>query len=274
MALLTRLGRAIKTVIQGTVGATGFLTRIPVGASEVHWTAFCRRPEAMVLVAYPVGLVLALVAMVPLPAATVGLLFPVWLLVLTGITHLDGLADLGDAAVVHGDPARRREVMKDTTTGVGALAAVVLALVAVAFAGAALATISLHEVGAIVVGAEVGAKLAMLVSIGLGTTAHDGLGPAVAENADAATIGVGAFFAVPVIVFGGTVVVVVVLSAVVAALGMLAWATTRLGGTSGDVFGATNDLARIVGLHAGLAALGAGATAGPIVPEVIGWTLL
>ncbi|WP_241990620.1 adenosylcobinamide-GDP ribazoletransferase, partial [Halorubrum sp. CGM5_25_10-8B] len=43
-------------------------------------------------------------------------------------------------------------------------------------------------------------------------------------------------------------------AAVVVAALAFAWARSRLGGVSGDVLGATNELARVVGLHAGVIA--------------------
>ncbi|MCL4472751.1 MAG: adenosylcobinamide-GDP ribazoletransferase [Actinobacteria bacterium] len=47
-------------------------------------------------------------------------------LLLTGLHHADGLADLGDALMVHGDRRRRIEVLKDRTMGIGAAGALVL----------------------------------------------------------------------------------------------------------------------------------------------------
>lgn len=224
----------------------------------------------MVAVAYPLGVVLALAVLLPVPAVTVALVLPAWLLVVTGITHLDGLADLGDAAVVHGDAERRRSVMTDTTTGVGALAAVGIGLVGVALAGSAIAALEPLEAVAVVVGAEIGAKLAVLVSIGLGTTAHEGLGSAVSEGTGVGAIAVGMILALPAALIGGAPVLAAIGAGVVTSLLVLAWARARLGGTSGDVFGATNELARLVGLHAGLTVL----SVGPFGPALLRGGLL
>ena len=46
---------------------------------------------------------------------------------------------------------------------------------------------------------------------------------------------------------------VLVATTVIAGL-TLRWAQTNLGGVSGDVLGATNELARVAGLHAGVVA--------------------
>ncbi|MUW16062.1 adenosylcobinamide-GDP ribazoletransferase, partial [Halorubrum sp. CBA1125] len=118
-------------------GALGFLTRLPVGRDEATWEAFVQSPATFPVVGYLVGALVALPFLLPAPAPTVALAFPVAVYAATGITHLDGVADLGDAAVVHGDAAARRAVLKDSALGVGgtvALVAVVLGLATAAFA--------------------------------------------------------------------------------------------------------------------------------------------
>jgi len=73
---------------------------------------------------------------VPAPAPTVALAFVLAVYAVTGIGHLDGVADIGDAAAVHGGPRRRRRVLKDSALGVGGTVA--LALVVLGLATAAL----------------------------------------------------------------------------------------------------------------------------------------
>ena len=116
-------------VLRALRGALGFLTRLPVGHDELSWDAFRRTPVAFPLTGYVVGALLAIPFVPPaaVPAPVAAFLFVLVLVGVTGITHLDGLADLGDAAVVHG-PERRREAMKDTRVGVGGTVAVAAGL--------------------------------------------------------------------------------------------------------------------------------------------------
>lgn len=242
-------------VLTALRGAVGFLTRVPVGTDERAWEAFGRRVYVMPLVGYPVGLLVGLALVVPLPAPTVAVLYVLAVFAVTGVNHADGLADLGDAAAVHGDPETRRSAMRDTAVGVGAVLAVGVGLLGLALAGLLLASLPGRVAVAVAVAAEVGAKLSMATLAAVGRPSHRGLGsqllgashrefvPAVAVAAPAALLAWPSAAAAPAVAAGPVVAVAV-----------LAWARPALGGVSGDVFGAGNELARVVGLHAGVVA--------------------
>ena len=236
-------------------GAVGFLTRFPIGHDEIAWDAFRSRPAAFPLVGYLVGGLAALPLLVPVPSATAAFGFVVWLYVLTGINHLDGVADLGDATVVHGDRERRREVLADTTVGVGAVAAVALVFLGLATAGYTLAQLPARALALVVV-SEVGAKTAIALAACVGTATHDGLGAQF-------TAGLGPRDAIGPLVVAVPAVLLTWPrpAAALALLGTLAvvallvpWARDALGGIDGDVMGATAELARLAGLHAGVIA--------------------
>jgi adenosylcobinamide-GDP ribazoletransferase len=239
-----------------TCGAVGFLTRLPVGNEERHWTAFRRRPVLMVPVGAGLGALLALPVVAPLPAVTAALCFPVWLLVLTGITHWDGLADFGDAMVVHGDSKRRRTVMRDTTVGVGALAATGLGIAGLVLGAHALATMPARVAFAIVVAGEVGAKLGMVAIAALGRATHDGLGSSLTAETGPGTLAVGVVCALAIVALSwpGVEAAVALSGSTIGTAAVLLSARRTLGGVSGDVFGATNELARLTALHAGVIA--------------------
>ncbi|MFC6787188.1 adenosylcobinamide-GDP ribazoletransferase [Halobaculum halobium] len=253
-------------------GALGFLSRVPVGHSEANWEAFRRTPAAIPAAGYVIGALLALpiaaIAAAParaaaVPSETVAVLFVAWLYTVTGITHLDGVADLGDAAVVHGDAERRREVLKDSAVGVGG--ALALGVVVLGLAAAALLLVDLARLApnlpvaavGLVVAAEVAAKAATATLVCLGDAAHEGLGSALtAESGPRSLLGVGVV-AAPVAFVGWPALapgLAVLAAAGVVAAAALWWARARLGGVSGDVLGATNEVARVVGLHVGVIA--------------------
>ena len=100
-------------------GALAFLTRLPVGGGEDAWDAFRATPVAFVVAGYVVGALAALPLLLPLPVSATVALYLLTLYLVTGVTHVDGLADCGDAAAVHGAAADRHSALKDSQTGVG-----------------------------------------------------------------------------------------------------------------------------------------------------------
>jgi adenosylcobinamide-GDP ribazoletransferase len=246
-------------VVTAVRGALGFLTRLPVGHDETAWEAFRRTPTAFPLAAYPIGALIALpvgIGVIAFPAPVVAFILLVATVVVTGINHADGVADLGDAAVVHGDQERRRAVMKDTIVGVGAVLALGIILVGLALAGLALAGLPPLAAVGIVVAAEVGAKLGMTAIACLAHATHEGLGSAFTDHTDPSQLFAPAVVAVPALALTGRspAALVAVLTGLCGALVVLAWARQALGGVNGDVFGGANEIGRVLALHAGVVA--------------------
>lgn len=267
-------------VLTAVRGALGFLSRIPVGRNEAAWERFAATPVAFPLAGYVLGVLLVLPLLLPAPDHVVAFLFVAWLYLVTGITHVDGVADLGDAVAVHGDAAERRAVMKDAAVGTGGVLAVALVVLGLGTAGMALSGSATGAV-LLVVTAEVGAKTGMATLVCLGSPAHDGLGSTFTADAHprslvgialaaapAVLLAPAALLAGPAVLLDPTVLVappgtlvpmilpgVAALSAALgAALLVFGWARANLGGVSGDVLGAANELARVAALHAGVIA--------------------
>lgn len=255
-------------------GALAFMTRLPVGGGKESWDAFRRTPAAFPLAGYVVGAVLALpfalALAMPIPAASSAALYLLAIYGLTGVTHADGLADLADAASVHEQIAeenpgaaardRRRDVLKDSRTGVGGVLAVTVMVVVLALGAVGLASEGVWAAVATVVAAEVGAKAGMGLLACLGSPAHEGLGSQlVGESSSRSLVGV-ALASLPAVLLGGSgwdtvaTLAAVLLAGPVVALGVKRWATARLGGVSGDAFGAANELGRAAAIHVGVIA--------------------
>jgi len=240
-------------VLTALRGALAFLTRLPVGTDERAWDAFRRRPYAFPLAGYGVGLLAGLPLLVPVPAPTAAALYVVAVYLVTGVAHADGLADLGDAAAVHGGPDERRAAMTDTAVGVGAVLAVGLALLGLALGALALARIPPPQVLGLAVAAEVSAKLSMATLAGLGEPSHEGLGAQVL-GAGPGGVALAAVVAAPaaLLAWPTPAALAAVGAGPVVALGLQRWARAHLGGVGGDVLGASNELARVLALHAGV----------------------
>lgn len=255
-------------VLVTLLGALGFLSRFPVGRDDRAWAAFRDTPAAFPVAGYAVGALVALPVFLALalgtPTPTAAFVLVLGIYLVTGINHADGIADVGDAAVVHGGPKERRTVMRDTTVGVGAVLALGVVLVGLALAGLGLAALAgsdptlptLVRVAGLVVAAEVGAKLGMAAVVCFGTAAHDGLGSALTERSGPRAFVFPALLSLPTIVltWPQPAAAVALVAGVAAALAVLRWARAVLGGASGDVLGATNEIVRVTALHAGVIA--------------------
>ena len=248
---------ALSAIVGGVRGGVAFLTRLPVGSGEDDWDRFRSFPAAFPLVAYLVGAVAALPFLVAgaAPAPTVAFGYLLTLVVLVGIPHFDGVADLGDAMAAHGDGASR-EALKDTATGVGAIVAVGVVIGGLVLGALALAAGPPLVAVGIVVAAEVGAKLGMATVACLASAAHEGLGSAFTGRSEPALLLGPALAALPAALFFAPVAagLVAVAAGPLVAVGLIRWADGTLGGVNGDVFGATNELARVIGIHLGVIA--------------------
>jgi len=243
-------------VLTAVRGALGFLSRLPVGHTERAWDAFVGTPAAFPLAGYVVGGLIAVpfLATGLLPAPVIAAAYLGSVVLVTGVNHADGLADLGDAAVVHGDPAERRDVMRDTTVGVGAVLALGTVLLALALAALAAAGLPPLVAVALVLAAEVGAKLAMATLACVGRPSHEGFGSTVLDGNGPRHLAAPLAVTLPVAVVSVPATALAVLTGPLVALALSGWADRRLGGIGGDAFGAANELTRAVALHVGVAA--------------------
>ena len=228
---------------------------LPVGGGEAEWNAFRATPVAFVVAGYVVGGLAALPVLLPVPVSTAVALYLATLYLVTGVTHVDGLADCGDAAAAHGVDDRRA-VLKDSQTGVGGVLVVGLALVGLAFGALGVAGAGPRAALRLVLAAEVSAKVGMATLAALGTPGHEGLGSAVVGEADGAALVPVVAAAVPAVLLAPTgsapALVGTLLTGPAVALLVGRWATTYLGGVTGDVLGAANELGRVAALHVGV----------------------
>jgi adenosylcobinamide-GDP ribazoletransferase len=180
-----------------------------------------------------------------LPEASVDVLLVVALALITGGLHLDGLADAADGLFGGYTRERRLEIMRDVHAGSFAVIAIV-GVLALKWAGLT-ALPGNVRVEALLV-APVASRFAALIGIvcvpharddGMGATQHERAGwPALAFGAATA-------LAVAVALLGVGGLYVCGMTAAVA-LGM-AWVSMRMvGGMTGDLYGATIEIAEAV----------------------------
>jgi len=185
-----------------------------------------------------------------LPSLVVGALVLGFLLLLTGVHHTDGLLDFGDGVMAHGSAERKIEIMHDQLTGAGGLSLGIMTVLITAFS---IAELDISVMIQSIVVAEVSAKLSMVFGAWTGKVAHRGMASVFIEAmhgkkgtvrlvvALALSLGI----ALPLLWLVGAVAL---LAAVLTSLVMVGISHMHFKGVTGDVLGATNELARMVSL--------------------------
>ena len=234
------------------LAALAFLTRLPVPARAVQPHELGRALAFFPLVGALIGAILG-AAQLGLSAAftpnlTALLVITLWAL-LTGGLHLDGLADLFDAlGGGRGDRQRMLELMRDSRIGAHGAAALGLLLCGKVLALAALprplATTTLLVAPAV---ARFGA---VLLLVAFPYARDEGLGRAFRDHGKARDVAVAALLMQGcAAILGHRSVVPVVLSLLLAIA--LGWVMRKkLGGLTGDVYGAAIELSELAFLLA------------------------
>ncbi|MGX0876941.1 adenosylcobinamide-GDP ribazoletransferase [Roseovarius sp. MBR-154] len=236
--------------------ALSLLSRLPV-----RCTSFARGARAAW--AYPLaGLVVGgLAALGGLVALWFGLPAPLAALialtlgtVTTGAMHEDGLADSADGLWGGWTRARRLEIMRDSHIGSYGVIALCLSLAA---RGGALWLLFAQSASAGVTGVLVAATLSRAAMVGvmhaLPHARSDGLSHSQGQAPmSSVALGLGLAFGVALLLAGGAGVWAALWAGIVAAA-VAALARARIGGQTGDILGATQQLAEIAILFSLLA---------------------
>ena len=168
-----------------------------------------------------------------------------FLLVLTGLQHFDGLVDLGNAMGLSKIEERREAAHAWVVTYKGALLAILVELIA--FLG--LSFLSGEFAFRAIIAAEVAAKLAMVTITWAGKPTHKGLGSSFLVKAkrkrSIIAYVVSALIVYPLLGYMGLLIIPI---SFLAGVLMERAAESVFGGVSGDMIGATNEVARAVTL--------------------------
>lgn len=185
-----------------------------------------------------------------LPSIVVGILGVGFILLVNGVQHMDGLLDFGDGLMCHGSRARRLRVMRDPQTGAGGLSLGVVVLVGT---GLSIASLQCSNLLPSLIVSEAAAKFAMVFEAWGSKTAHKGMSTLFVDSmhkGHGSSKLVGSLFmllliSVPLLRQLGLLVSLV---AILVSTVSIAIANKLLGGITGDVMGATNEITRLVSL--------------------------
>jgi adenosylcobinamide-GDP ribazoletransferase len=230
------------------VAAFAFLTRLPVWRGPLRDADLGRSVSFFPVV----GLVLGF-ALTGLAAALAGSMAP-WLVAvllvallaaLTGGLHLDGLADVFDAlGGGRGDRARMLEIMRDSR--IGAHGATALILVLIAKTAAIAQIVERRDLLPLLAFPAIARWLAALLVVLFPYLRAEGLGRAFSVEAGRLQAAVATGIVAVVVGMLGLPFILPAIGTAVAVLAFAFWMHRRLGGLTGDVYGAAIELGEVV----------------------------
>ncbi|WP_292469504.1 adenosylcobinamide-GDP ribazoletransferase [Methanolobus sp.] len=245
----------------------GFLSTIPVGITMEGLDEFFKRTYLHQVVGLVLGLLMGAVAYLLIsfiPISISAVLIIAFVYYITGLNHLDGVADLGDGLTAHGSVEKKLKALKDMSLGIGGVA--YAALIIIAFYAALTSLYSeasiLYSTSADVARifffamfvSELSAMQSMLTIAAFGKSIHEGLGSILINNTTVpkyligfvigsiACIGASSYLGL------GVTGILAFIAAIVATFVLLNISNRHFGGVNGDVIGASNEVGRIISL--------------------------
>lgn len=231
------------------VNAFQFLTRVPMPSSNFETDSLSRAVKFFPLVGLAVGIGAALlhkVAMPHLGRPLAGLAVLIYLVLITGCFHEDGLADTADGFGGAWTKDQILVILKDSRIGSYGAAALTLSLLARYLL---LVSLPLEHFGAYVVSSQVLCRWSSLPLSYLLPPVHEqkGLGTQIARLTTFNSLVIGSLFSFAVVFLllrWSSICPVLLTLLTVAVSGWFYF--RKIGGVTGDCFGATNQLTEIV----------------------------
>jgi adenosylcobinamide-GDP ribazoletransferase len=244
-------------VIKELKNLLSFLTIFPVAMDKDMLIDCAKGMWAFPLIGAFIGLlagVFGWVAYQFVPGIVVGGLVLAVLLLITGLHHTDGLLDFGDGVMAHGTPEHKIDVMHDQLTGAGGLSLGIMTMLISALAIGQVTGNGQFKIPLIIGGiiaVEASAKLSMVVMGWAGKSVRQGMNSPFLEAMSGSKGDLRLIVAL-VLTFSVALVLLhwagafVVLTGIITSLVMVAVAHTHFKGVTGDVFGATNEITRMI----------------------------
>ena len=238
----------IRKLGEELVAAFQFLTRIPMPPTRFETDSLPRAIKFFPLVGLVVGSGAALLQRLLIPHLSrplVALVVLTYLVLITGCFHEDGLADTADGFGGGRDKEQILVILKDSRIGSYGATALILSLLGRYLL---LASLPLEHFAAYVISAHVLCRWSSLPLSYLLSPARekDSQGARIAHLTSLSSLAVGSFFSFVIVIFSlrGAAAAPIVATLLVVILS--GWFYhKKIGGVTGDCFGATNQLAEI-----------------------------
>lgn len=240
-----------------------FLTQIPV-RKEVRIEKVAAKSYLFPFVALLIGGLISGMAFLSfgfllLPAEIAALLTLLSIYLITGLMHLDGLADFFDGVMAGGSRREKIKAMKDEKIGIsGLFAAIVILLLNLFCIKTICSGTTVHDFARVFIIAEVSAKLSMNTCMFFGKGFKEGIRGGMGEGMGDSfirsvtnskyAVALLSSILISFIFTKASFLFLSVLTGIIVAVFMSYVAKNNFGMVSGDVMGASNELARCVTL--------------------------
>lgn len=169
-----------------------------------------------------------------------------FLMIITGYNHLDGVMDMADGVMVHGDPQRKISVMKDSSVGAGGVASLFLVAI-LTIAG--LYNILDYEFIAGIIICEMVAKSSLLTTALISKPLDYGIGCYFIYSTNLLNYILSTVIvAIIAYLVGGVIGVIGLVGAIVAGALIAFIAKRNFIIANGDVLGMSNEVGRLIAL--------------------------
>jgi len=228
--------------------AVGLLTRLPAfGAGNRGVLAGWAWPLAGAIVALIAGIIGSIAEAIGMPDPMTAVLVIMVMVILTGAMHEDGLADCADGFWGGWTPETRLEIMKDSRIGTYGVAALVLFLL---FRWSAV--VALLGTGTLIgplIATAALSRVPMLALLRFMTCARSGGLSDKVGRPDSETLILASTLAMLLaLLFSGFVALPAALLIIAVTWGAALLSQAKIGGQTGDILGATQQLAEIAAL--------------------------
>ena len=240
-----------------------FLTQIPI-RKEVKLEEVAARTYLFPFAAVLIGLLVSVVAFVSFRFLATGIASLLTLLaiyLISGLIHLDGVADFFDGIMARGNRSEKRKAMKDVKIGIAGLFAVIFLLLVSLFAIETVCATTFncdfcafYTFASVFIIAEVSAKISMntCLLLGKGFDVGEGMGALFIRSSTGTKYIIALlsslFIALICTIFTDPFRFFIAFTGIVVAFVVVWIAKKKFGAVSGDVIGASNELARCVTL--------------------------
>ncbi|HEY9398322.1 MAG TPA: adenosylcobinamide-GDP ribazoletransferase [Nitrososphaeraceae archaeon] len=239
-------------VFKSFISVLSFLTIIPMPkAYNLDLNTIARNMHFFPLCGGIIGIIVGLVALLSstfLPQYITSFLVLVTLIIITGVHHIDGLADFADGLMIKGDRESKRKAMSDPIVGSAGATALIINFIGL-FTALSYYDSSIKLFYAIIV-SEIIAKYVMVVQASIGDSAWSGFSsPFTIEMKKGNKIVISAVISI-LLVFVIEGMMGLLTLGIVIIIGLIIYIISyrSFGGVSGDVFGASNEISRLSSL--------------------------